>query len=87
MAAERGCAPGHVIAVGSRRGAWRIIASLEQLEKIQDKVEVPQVQFLARVVGVPVVLQRQVPRERVQGCIVEETDVPVADWRRKLSKS
>ena len=38
----------------------------------------PQVQFLAQVVGVPVVLQRQVPQERVQECIVEETDVPVA---------
>ena len=39
MVAERGCAPGRVIAVGSGRGPWRIIASVEQLEKIQGKVE------------------------------------------------
>ena len=40
-------------------------------------MEMPQVQFLGRVLDVPVVMQRQAPQERIQERIVEETDVPV----------
>ena len=34
MVAERGCAPEHMDAVGSRRAAWHINARMEQKEKI-----------------------------------------------------
>ena len=44
---------------------------------MQKAVEVPQVQFRDRVVDVPVVMQRQVPQERILERIVEETDVLV----------
>ena len=49
-------------------------------------VEVQRVQFLARVVGVPVVLQRQVPQERVQDCIVEETVACVEEETTEVVK-
>ena len=42
---------------------------------MQKAVEVPQVRFRDRVVDVPVMLQRQVLRERTFELIVEDTDV------------
>ena len=50
-------------------------AKFPSFKSVQKTVEVPQSQFLDRVVGVPVVMRRQVPQELEY--IDEETDVTV----------
>ena len=92
MVAERGCAPGHGIAVGSRRGPWRITAGVEQLEKIQDKVGAKH-QKICDGTSEPMnekeiikVVQRG-PQEHVQNCTGEHAvDVPIRVIKMNLAK-
>ena len=58
------------------------------IEPVQRIVEMPQVQFLDRVLGVPVVTQSHVPlpavpQEQIQERIVEDTDIPVPQMMEK----
>ena len=92
MVAERGCAPGHGIAVGSRRGPWRITASVEQLEKIQDKVGAKP-QKICDGTSEPM-NQKEIikvvqhgPQEHVQNCTGEHAvDVPIRVIKMNLAK-
>ena len=55
------------------------------IQTAQKTVEVPQVQFHDQVVAVLVVMVRQVPQERIQERIVEETDVAVPHVMGKIT--